>query len=122
MRPRSAWPFVAAVVTAGVVGAAASSLGGLSGPGVGADVAAVGSCSQTGISSDFVLVASTVTAITLTGFPASCLGETVHVTVGGATGVNAEASAALSGSTALLALPYPVAVSDVDSVSVVVTG
>jgi hypothetical protein len=122
MRPRSALPFVAAVVTAGVVGAAASSLGGLSGPGVGADAVAVGSCSQSGINSDYVLVASTVTAIRLTGFPSSCLGQTVAVAVAGSAGTEAEASVALSGSTALLTLPHPVAVSAVSSLSVVVTG
>jgi hypothetical protein len=122
MRPRSALPFAAAVLAAAAVGAAASSLGGLSSPGLGADTAVVGSCSQTGISSQFVLAATNVTAIALDGFPPSCLGQTVRVTVASNAGAEAEASAALSGSTALLALPHPVAVSAVTSLSLVVSG
>lgn len=122
MRSRSVLPFVAAVVVAAAVGGAASSLGGLSGPGVGADAVVVGSCSQTGISSRFVLDAANVTAIALTGFPDSCLGEIVHVTVASSAGSSAEASAPLSANTALLSLPHPVAVSDVTSLSLVVSG
>ena len=122
MRSRSAWLLVAPVVTSAAVGAAASSLEGSSEPGVRADTVAVASCSHSGIRSDFVLVASNVTAIALDGFPASCLGKTVHVTVASGVGAQAEASALLSGSTALLTLPHPVAASDVESISVVVTG
>jgi hypothetical protein len=122
MRSRSAFPFVAAVVAAAAVGATASSLGGLAGPGVGAGTAVVGACSQTGISSHFVLSASNVTAVALDGFPATCLGEIVHVTVASAAGAEAEASVALSGSTALLSLPHPVAASEVTSLSLVVSG
>jgi hypothetical protein len=122
MRTRSAFPLVAAVVAAAAVGAAASSLGGLTGAGVGADTAVVGSCSQTGISSEFVVSASDVTAVVLNGFPASCFGQTVYVTVAGTAGSQAEASALVSGSTALLSLPHPIAVSAVASLSLVVTG
>jgi hypothetical protein len=122
MRSRSALPFVAAVVAAAAVGAAASSLGGLSGSSVGADTAVVGSCSQTGISSHFVLTASNVTAVALDGFPTSCLGQTVYVTVAGSAGAQAQASAALTSSTTMLTLPHPVAVSAVTSLSLVVSG
>jgi hypothetical protein len=113
---------LAAVVAAGAVGAAASSLGGLSGAGVGADAAIAGSCTQSGINSHFVLAAATVTAVALDGFPASCLGETVYVTVASSTGSQGEASASLSGNTALLNLSQPVAVSSVTSLSLVVAG
>jgi hypothetical protein len=122
MRSRSAFPLLAAVVAAAAMGAAASSLGGLSSAGVGADTAVVGSCSQTGINSHFVVTASNVTAVALNGFPDSCLGQTVYVTVASTAGAEAQASASLSGHTALLSLPHPVAVSDVTSVSLVVAG
>jgi hypothetical protein len=122
MRLRFTLPIVAAVLAAGAVGAAASSLGGLNGPSLGAASAAVGSCSQTGIGSDFILSATSVTGVTLTGLPAACVGQTVRVTVAGTAGVNAEATAQVSGATAVLALPYPVAVANVTSLSVVVTG
>lgn len=121
MRSRPAFAF-AAVVVAVAVGAAASSLGGLSGSGLGADASVVGSCAQTGINSHFVLSASNVTAIALDGFPASCLGQTVYVTVASNAGAEAQASAALSGNTAVLSLPQPVAVSAVTSLSLVVSG
>ena len=122
MRSRPALAFTAAVAVAAAVGASASSLGGLSSRGVGADVSVVGSCSNTGISSHFVLTASNVTAIALDGFPASCVGQTVYVTVASTAGAEAQASAALSGSTAVLSLPHPVAVSAVTSLSLVVSG
>jgi hypothetical protein len=46
----------------------------------------------------------------------------VRVTVAGTAGVNAQATAPVSGATAVLALPYPVAVASITSLSVVVTG
>ncbi len=122
MRSRPALAFAAAVAVAAAVGASASSLGGPSSRGVGADVSVVGSCSNTGISSHFVLTASNVTAVALDGFPASCVGQTVYVTVASTAGAEAQASAALSGSTAVLSLPHPVAVSAVTSLSLVVSG
>jgi hypothetical protein len=122
MRSRSAVAVLAAVVAAGVVGAAASSLGGLSGAGLGADTAIAGSCTQSGINSHFVLTAANVTAVSLDGFPASCLGQTVYVTVAGSTGSRVAASAALSGNTALVNLAQPIAVSSVTSLSLVVSG
>jgi hypothetical protein len=122
MRSRPAFAFVAAVAVAAAVGASASSLGGLSSRGLGADAPVVGSCAQTGINSRFVLSSTNVTAIALDGFPASCLGQTVYVTVASSAGAEAQTSAALSGSTALLPLPHPVAVSAVTSLSLVVSG
>lgn len=114
--------FFAAVAVAATVGASASSLGGLSSRGVGADASVVGSCAQTGINSHFVLSSSNVTAISLDGFPASCLGQTVSVTVASSAGPEAQASVALSGNSAVLPLPHPVAVSAVTSLSLVVSG
>jgi hypothetical protein len=122
MRSRPAFAFVAAVAVAAAVGASASSLGGLSSRGLGADAPVVGSCAQTGINSRFVLSSTNVTAIALDGFPASCLGQTVYVTVASSAGAEAQTSAALSGSTALLLLPHPVAVSAVTSLSLVFSG
>jgi hypothetical protein len=122
MRSRSALAMLAAVTAAGAVGAAASSLGGLSGAGVGADTAIAGSCTQSGINSHFVLAAATVTAVALDGFPASCLGQTVHVTLASGTGSQVAGSASLSGNTALVSLSQPVAVSSVTSLSLVVSG
>lgn len=122
MPSRPAFAFVAAVAVAAAVGASASSLGGLSGQGVGAGAAVVGSCTNSGISSHFVLSSSDVTAVALDGFPASCLGQTVYVTVAGSAGAEAQASAALTGNTALLPLPQPVAVSSVTWLSLVVSG
>ena len=122
MPPRSTVALLAAVAVAAAVGASASSLGGLSSRSLGADASVVGSCSNTGISSHFVLTASNVTAIALDGFPANCVGQTVYVTVASTAGAEAQASAALSGSTAVLSLPHPVAVSAVTSLSLVVSG
>jgi hypothetical protein len=122
MPSRRAFALVAAVAVAAAVGASASSLGGLSGVGLGADGTVVGSCAQSGITSHFVLSSSDVTAVALDGFPASCLGQTVYVTVAGSAGAEAQASAALSGNTALLSLPHPVAVSAVTSLSLVISG
>jgi hypothetical protein len=122
MRSRRALALVAAVAVAAAVGASASSLGGLSSRGLGADASVVGSCAQTGIDSHFVLSSSNVTAIALDGFPTSCLGQTVSVTVASSAGAEAQASGALSGSTAVLTLPHPVAVSAVTSMSLVVSG
>jgi hypothetical protein len=122
MRSRPAFALVTAVAVAAAVGASASSLGGLSGGGLGADASVVGSCASSGINSHFVLSASNVTAVALDGFPAGCLGQTVFVTVASSAGAEAEASVALSGNTALLALPHPVAVSAVTSLSLVVSG
>jgi len=50
------------------------------------------------------------------------VGQTVYVTVASTAGAEAQASAALSGSTAVLSLPHPVAVSAVTSLSLVVSG
>jgi hypothetical protein len=122
MPSRRAFALVAAVAVAAAVGASASSLGGLSDVGLGADGTVVGSCAQSGITSHFVLSSSDVTAVALDGFPASCLGQTVYVTVAGSAGAEAQASAALSGNTALLSLPHPVAVSAVTSLSLVISG
>ena len=122
MPPRRTLAFFAAVVVAAAVGASASSLGGLSGSSLGAGAAVVGSCSQSGINSHFVLTASDVTGVALDGFPASCLGQTVYVTVASNVGAEAQASVALSGNTAVLSLPHPVAVSAVTSLSLVVSG
>jgi hypothetical protein len=122
MRSRRSLALAAAVAVAGLVGGSASSLGGLSSRGLGADASVVGSCAQTGIASHFVLSSSNVTAIALDGFPASCVGQTVSVTVASSAGSEAQASAALSGSTALLPLPHPVAISVVTSLSLVVSG
>jgi hypothetical protein len=122
MPPRRVFALLAAVAVAAGVGASASSLGGLSSRGLGADASVVGSCSNAGISSHFVLTASNVTGVALDGFPASCLGQTVYVTVASTVGAEAQASVALSGSTAVLSLPHPVAVSAVTSLSLVVSG
>jgi hypothetical protein len=122
MSSRRALALAGAVAVAAAVGASASSLGGLSSRGVGADASVVGSCAQTGIASHFVLTSSNVTAIALDGFPAGCLGQTVFVTVASSAGAEAQTSAALSGTTALLPLPHPVAVSAVTSLSLVVSG
>ena len=123
MPPRSTFALLAAVAVAAAVGASASSLGGLSEPGPGRRRVSRGVVQlNTGISSHFVLTASNVTAIALDGFPASCVGQTVYVTVASTAGAEAQASAALSGSTAVLSLPHPVAVSAVTSLSLVVSG
>ena len=121
MPSRRAVALVAAVAVAAAVGASASSLGGVPSLGLGADGSVVGSCAQSGITSHFVLSSSNVTAVALDGFPASCLGQTVYVTVASSAGAEAQASAALTGNTALLSLPQPVAVSAVTSLSLVVT-
>jgi hypothetical protein len=122
MRTRPALALVAAVAVTAAVGASASNLGGLSSRGPGADASVVGSCVSSGINSHFVLSSSNVTAVALDSFPAGCLGQTVYLTVASTAGAEAEASVALSGNTALLPLPHPVAVSAVTSLSLVVSG
>ena len=76
---------LAGLAVAGIVGASAASLGGVTANDLGADVGVVASCDTDGVIVDFTTGFSggvpTVTSVTVSGINANCAGQNIDVTL-----------------------------------------
>lgn len=117
------------VGTAGIVGASAATLGGLTGADLGAESTVVGGCDEDGVTVAYATAynagtqAYNVTAVTLSGVAADCVGDAGSLTLSGSGGT-ALATQTFTGASpdVTVTLAAPVAASLVLGVAVVISG
>ncbi|HSB85767.1 MAG TPA: hypothetical protein VLD86_05630 [Ilumatobacteraceae bacterium] len=119
------------VLSMGVVGASAATLGGLTGGGLGADDQIVAACDADGITVGYTTAygaaAQTyqVTGVNFTGVNAACNGKTASVSLrNGATnlGTTSVASITVAASAFSITLGSPVTASSVNGLSLIISG
>jgi hypothetical protein len=88
---------------------------------VGSDVSIVSACTHDGVRTDYVLAGQQITAVVVDGLTASCVGETVSVSLGEVGGGSVEVSATVDGTPMTLTLGAPMDIEDLSTVSVAVT-
>lgn len=127
-------PFVAVlagVAMAGVVGASAATLGGLSSTGLGSDNSVVAACDTDGISIAYTTAYNAtaqeyqVSAVNFTGVNAACNAKAASVSVRNGTtnlGTTNAASITVTASAFSITLASPVAAASVNGVSLIISG
>jgi hypothetical protein len=119
------------LLSAGVVGASAATLGGLTGAGLGADDAIVAACDTDGIvvayTTAYSATAQTyqVTAVNFSGVNAACNGKAASVSLRNGTsnlGTTNVASITVATSAFSVTLGAPVSASSVNGLSLVISG
>lgn len=131
MKSRMTKVLLGALLAMGLSGAAAASLGGLSGGSLGADDQIVASCDTDGISSSYTTAYNAtsqdyrVTGVNFTGVNAACNAKAASVTLRNGTtnlGTTNASSITVASGAFSVALGTPVSASAVNGLSVVISG
>lgn len=131
MKSRMTKVLLGALLAMGLSGAAAASLGGLTGGSLGADDQIVASCDTDGISSSYTTAYNAtsqdyrVTAVNFTGVNAACNAKAASVSLRNGTtnlGTTNAASITVASGAFSVALGTPVSASAVNGLSVVISG
>jgi hypothetical protein len=119
MPTRKPLALLAALATFGLVSAVAQAAGGVA---LGAQSVTASPCTQAGLRTSLGLDQVTVRAVSVAGFPKSCLGQSLSVVLTRAGGGDLATSGSVTGATTTLTVPPGTDVRDVSGISVVVAG
>ncbi len=122
---------LAAAVGAGLAGASAATLGGITSQGLGADDQVVSTCDSDGMTSAYTTAYSAtaqtyqVTVVTFSGVNAACNGKSVSLTLRNGTtslGTTTAASITVAASSFSITLSSPIAATSINGLSLLITG